>query len=209
MIRALMVDVDGVLVCGRPRDGLPWAADLKADLGIDPAQLHSEFFLPHWTEVVLGRVGMEVRLAVALRKIAPHLHPDEFIKYWFENDARINVALLDELERKRRAGMRVYLATNQEHLRARYLLDTLGLGPHFDDVFYSAAIGSRKPDPAFFQHIARSSRHAPAELLLIDDTAANVAAAETAGWRAVHWSGDCSLASILERFDDDGSFARR
>ena len=43
-IKALMVDVDGVLITGRPADGRHWAADLEADLGLSFEKIHTEFF---------------------------------------------------------------------------------------------------------------------------------------------------------------------
>src|SRR3546814_15982369 len=62
---ALMVDVDGVLVTGRPRDGRPWATGLREDLGLDPAVLHRAFFAPHWHAVVTGRAPLRPALAAA------------------------------------------------------------------------------------------------------------------------------------------------
>jgi putative hydrolase of the HAD superfamily len=45
-IKALMVDVDGVLITGRPPDGRHWAADLEADLGLGFENLQTAFFKP-------------------------------------------------------------------------------------------------------------------------------------------------------------------
>lgn len=44
MARYLMLDVDGVLVTGRPSDGRSWYAELQNDLGIDIEWLRSAFF---------------------------------------------------------------------------------------------------------------------------------------------------------------------
>lgn len=49
-----MVDVDGVLVCGRPLDGKPWASTIEADLGLKPSDLDREFFIPYWNDIVIG-----------------------------------------------------------------------------------------------------------------------------------------------------------
>ena len=38
MMKVLMVDVDGVLVHGRPQDGLPYFTSIERDLGIRPVQ---------------------------------------------------------------------------------------------------------------------------------------------------------------------------
>lgn len=198
-----MVDVDGVLVCGRPSDGRPWAIALEDDLGVSVADLQREFFIPYWNEIVIGRWGLADYLKPALAKIAPHLSCDDFMAYWFENDARLNVELLGELRQQRSAGKRVYLATNQEHVRAAYLVEVLGLGRHCDGIYYSAALGCRKPDRAFFEEAATLSGFPAEQLLLVDDTPANITAARASGWNAVLWLEGNSLSRMLEKFQSE------
>src|SRR3954454_5916433 len=106
-----MVDVDGVLVDGRPEDGRPWHASLEEDLGFTSDALHERFFAPHWENIVLGRAGLMEHLTPALRKIAPGVSPAEFVSYWFEQDSRLVAPLLRELSLVRAAGISVYLAT--------------------------------------------------------------------------------------------------
>jgi putative hydrolase of the HAD superfamily len=194
-----MVDVDGVLVNGRPSDGRPWASDIEADLGIKSTDLQREFFTPHWDDIVTGRQDLGEKLRPALARIAPDLSPEEFITYWFENDARLNLQLLGELNHQRRTGIKIYLATNQEHLRASYLIDQLGLGQHFDGIYYSAALACRKPDIEFYERITTLSGFPPDQLLLIDDTPANVSTAKKLGWNAVEWvKGSCLAAELAK-----------
>jgi putative hydrolase of the HAD superfamily len=203
LINALMVDVDGVLICGRPSDGRPWASTIEDDLGFSVADLQREFFIPHWNEIVIGRRDLANHLKPALAKLAPHLTYDDFIAYWFENDARLNVELLEELRQQRYFGKRVYLATNQEHVRAAHLIEVLGLGRHCDGIFYSAALGCRKPDHSFFEKAATLSGLPADQLLLIDDTPANITAAQASGWNAVQWLDGSSLSATLAKLRSD------
>jgi len=142
-IKALMVDVDGVLVDGRPEDGRHWHTSIEKDLGFSSDTLHEQFFAPYWENIVLGRAGLMEHLMTALQKIAPHVSPAKFVSYWFERDSRLVAPLLQELSLVRSAGIRVYLATNQEHLRAAYLMEKLSLAEHVDGIFYSARLGQR------------------------------------------------------------------
>ncbi|HZG43768.1 MAG TPA: HAD-IA family hydrolase [Longimicrobium sp.] len=187
-INALMVDVDGVLVDGRPEDGRHWRTSLEEDLGVASDALHEHFFAPCWENVVLGRAGLMEDLVPALQKIAPHVSPAEFVSYWFERDSRIVAPLLAELSWARSRGVRVYLATNQEHLRASYLMDTVGLASHVDGIFYSAQLGTRKPQLEFFAAVQAAVGLRADDLLLIDDSRQNVEAARKAGWQALHWT---------------------
>jgi putative hydrolase of the HAD superfamily len=200
MIKALMIDVDGVLVSGRPTDGKPWATGLETNLGITPDALHRHFFLPYWEDIVLGRAEITEQLPKALGQMDSDLSAEDLLSYWFENDARINVDLLAALDQQRRRGMRVYLTTNQEHRRAHYLMERLGLSSHVDGIHYSAALGCRKPDKAFFETVADLTGLAPSELLLVDDTQANIEAARQAGWQSILWHRDSALSTVLQAY---------
>ena len=114
-----------------------------------------------------------------------------------DQDARVDQQLLSELQSLRQRGVEVHLATNQDHRRADYIMRTLGLARHVDGIHYSAALGHRKPDPAFFHAVAGRARRAPADLLLIDDFLDNVISAEGAGWSAVHWTGEVRLGDLV------------
>lgn len=71
MIKALMIDVDGVLVSGRPSDGRHWATSLETDLGLRFEILQDAFFKRYWDEIVTGRADLRKRLAEVLVRIAP------------------------------------------------------------------------------------------------------------------------------------------
>lgn len=195
-IKALMVDVDGVLVDGRPADGLHWQTSLHQDVGFTPDKLRECFFDPHWEDIVLGRAGLMERLPVALEEIAPHVNPNSFLSYWLEMDSRLSVPLLQELVAVRSRGIRVYLATNQEHVRAAYLMETLGLAEYVDGIFYSAMLGVKKPDAEFFNRVQASVGVRGNELFLIDDSDQNISAALKAGWRALLWTNGSSPSTL-------------
>ena len=193
--RTLMVDVDGVIVV-RP-DGRRWDADLQADLGVDPADLQTAFFTPHWPAIILGQARIEDRLPAALSRIAPGLSAEDLIAYWFEKDSVLNQPLLDDLADLRAAGVPMHLATVQEHRRASYLWDVLRLSDRFDGLLHSAMIGHAKPDPAYFTAVAGRLGASPGDLLLLDDSPRNVAAAIACGWQARLWDGSAPLADVL------------
>jgi putative hydrolase of the HAD superfamily len=205
VIKALMIDVDGVLVNGRPSDGRQWSASLDADLGLSFDILQDAFFKRHWEQIVTGRAELRDCLAGVLADVAPGLTADQVLAYWFRQDARLNDELLRDLATIRSGGLRAYLATNQEHERARYLMNTLGLAAHVDGCHYSAAIGHRKPRPAFFQAVAFRVGLRPEELLLIDDAHENVRAAVETGWHAARWTGQERLSDIVTRASHGGA----
>lgn len=57
----------------------------------------------------------------------------------------------------------------------------------FRDIVVSGEERLTKPDPAIFELAARRFGHAPASMLFIDDSAANIAAARDCGWQVHHF----------------------
>lgn len=194
-LKALMVDVDGVIV-GHP-DGRRWDHDMEADLGLSSAALQEQFFKPHFTDIVLGRVGLLERLEPVLAQIAPHLTCQQLTDYWFSKDSQLNQDLLEELAGYRAKGVELHLATVQEHLRADYLWTTLGLGERFDGFHYAAAVGWKKPDPEYYAAVEARTGLKPDELFFIDDAPKNIEAAQARGWKAAVWTGERRLADLL------------
>ena len=201
-MQTIMMDVDGVLVAGRPKDGADLFTDLEADLGISAPTLQREFFKPRWPDIITGRKPLLPELAEFLTDIASAVSAQTLIDYWFENDSRLVEAVVEGMAELRTRGHRVYLATNQEHMRAAYLMGPMGLGRHVDGIFYSAAIGHRKPSQQFYHHIQDTLGVSPDDITLVDDTEDNVIAAREQGWNAIHWRSHMSLLDELAQSQD-------
>lgn len=63
----------------------------------------------------------------------------------------------------------------------------------FGRLFFSWRLGCRKPDPAAFAAVAAALDAADEEIVFIDDSAVNVAAARAAGWRGIRFGGAALL----------------
>jgi putative hydrolase of the HAD superfamily len=194
-IAAIMVDVDGVIVTHPSGGG--WADHLERDLGLSAKTLHEHFFEKHWSDIVCGRAGLRERLASVLLDIAPSLTCDQLIAYWFANDAHLNHDLLRDLADLRQRGIKIDLATVQEHERAHYLWNGLGLRDHFDTLHYSGDLGYAKPDLAFYKMIEKRAALKPSQIFFIDDRLENVESAQRAGWTAALWTPRTKLHELL------------
>ena len=195
----LVLDIDGVVSLAQPGGPQPWNADLQRDWGFGSDDLVRDFFRKDWLEVVRGRLDLYVALHEYFegKGLADRL--EEFVAYWFEKDAAIDRELLAMTDAwRQRTGGRVFAATNQEHHRAAYLRDQQGLGAHFDEIIYSAALGVCKPDRVFFTTAqARMGVSAAQSILFVDDSTANVDGARMAGWRAMLYRDRESLGRAL------------
>jgi putative hydrolase of the HAD superfamily len=194
-IKALMVDVDGVLIVHPDAEG--WSVHLERDLGLSASKLQAGFFEPHWDDVVHGRASLRERLEPALKMIAPRVSIDILIDYWFRNDAHLNSNLLAELASMRMDGLQVHLATVQEHDRARFLWEELDFRSKFDGLHYAAELGCSKPDVKFYKCIEIRTGFRPQDLFFIDDKIANTEGAQICGWNAALWTGKDTLHSLM------------
>src|ERR1700687_4345590 len=196
----LVHDIDGVVSLAQPGSVQPWHASLQADWGLDYEEMARDFFRGEFPEVLRGRLDLYVALQAYLetRGLADRL--EEFVAYWFTKDAVIDRGVLAQADAwRKRTGGRCFAASNQEHHRVAYLREEMGLGAHFDEIVYSAALGVCKPDRVFFTSAqARMHVAAAQSILFADDAPANVDAARTCGWRAMLYRGPESLSRALE-----------
>lgn len=147
-LKALMLDVDGVLILHPDPGG--WSSNLERDLGISKETLQNAFFAKHWHDIVVGRADLHPTLDAALAEIGTGVSSERLVDYWFEHDAHVNHDLLDALVALQSAGPELHLATVQDHARARYLWHVLGFKRHFTAMHYAADLGVAKPDARFF-----------------------------------------------------------
>ncbi|WP_299347781.1 HAD-IA family hydrolase [uncultured Maritalea sp.] len=185
-MRAVLFDVDGVLIHSMfhpdPARCRNWSAHMEMDFGID-RDTFNQFFRKDFGEIVRGRRSIVDALDTFLPTIGVKINTLDFLTYWFENDTPLNLQLLDGIKRLQRTGAaKVYLATNQEHLRAFHLWKELRLNHIFDDMFYAARLGFAKPDAEFFEQVDQAIGPQSQAPLFFDDGQKNVDAANIHGW---------------------------
>jgi putative hydrolase of the HAD superfamily len=198
----LVLDIDGVVSLGHPGGATPWYATLQEDWALDPQEMARDFFRGDFLDVLRGRLDLYVALQPYLETKGLADRLEAFVAYWFEKDAVIDRGVLAAADAwRQRTGGRCFAASNQEHHRIAYLRDTVGLGAHFDEIIYSAALGVCKPDRVFFTNAQmRMGVQAAQSILFVDDAATNVDAARACGWRSMLYRGPESLARALERW---------
>lgn len=189
-MRTVLFDIDGVLVHGwhaRPERRNPWDIKLEKDMGVARADFVTHFIHETFLDNVLpGDRPLITELEQRLPALGYDGSPLDFLAYWLERDGNLNQPLLNAIDALRNtADARLYLATNQEHIRAYYLWTTLGLRAYFCDMFYAARLGAAKPDKRFFEAVDARIPQDNEPPLLFDDTSEIVEAANAHGWEAI------------------------
>lgn len=189
VIADILFDVDGVLIHGyhaKPKLRRCWDEHLEADFGITREVFRDRFIHTVFeTQVLTGQLSLLDALTDILPTVGYDGDPRELIDYWMEQDAVTTPGLLPYIERLCAApGVRLFIATNQESIRASYLMNVVGLGRYFSDIFNSARLGVLKPDPQFFAKIEVLLDNPQNKPTFFDDRESVVAAARLAGWDA-------------------------
>lgn len=199
MTRAVFFDVDGVLVHGyhaNPARVRAWDANMLADMGVDPERFRQDFtFDIFMKKVIVGQMSLVEALEQRLPAFGYKQSPMVFAEYWLRQDSVLNEPLLEIVRRLKQTGeCRLFMATNQEHLRASWLWAHLGLSEFFEDIFYSARIGVQKPDPKFFDFIEDRIGQQVEPPLFFDDSPKVTDGARRRGWEAVQFetNEDCT-----------------
>jgi putative hydrolase of the HAD superfamily len=188
-MRVLLFDVDGVLVHSRFHPDASkrrlWDEHLYDDLGVRPEHLQG-LFGPDFMQVMTGKTSLVSALDAFLPAIGYRGSTMSFITYWMERDTHINYGLVDAILRLRRTSdVQVFLATNQEHIRAAFLWREFRLEHIFDDMLYAARLGAIKPEPEFFRAVDQRLGTQGQPPLLFDDSRSVVARAREHGWESV------------------------
>jgi putative hydrolase of the HAD superfamily len=182
VIRALLVDLDGVLRIWTPDHG----AQIERHHGLPIGTIAAAAFAADLLEPALtGVISDEVWRERVARRIAEQ-HGSQTagaVEAWSSFRGVVDQPVLS-LVREVRDLMPVVLLTNQTS-RLTGDLDALGLADAFDAIANSADIGFAKPARETFEEASRLARVSPSECILIDDRVGNIDMARRLGMSAI------------------------
>ena len=201
MVRAVLFDVDGVLVH-------PWRfrATLARDHGITP-DMTAAFFQGPFIRCVQGQADVLEVLPAFLASWGWPGSATEFVARWLSVENAPDDAVLGVVTDIRRSGIPCFVASTQERRRAQYLATEMRFDQLFDGLFFSCDLGVEKPNEGFFTAIAHRLGRSGTELLFIDDVRENVEGARAAGWFAEQFQSAHGLRADVARYTQPGRYA--
>jgi putative hydrolase of the HAD superfamily len=196
-VRSVFFDVDGVLIHSlfhpEPARRRRWDQHLLEDMGVAPEDLAS-FFDDRFIDVIEGRRSIIEALDRFLPTTGFRGSSLDFLTYWLTQDTNVNVQLVGVVRALRTSYTKLYLATNQEHVRAFHLWKAVGLRHYFDDMFYAARLGVGKAAREFYGLVDAAIGPQSEPPLFFDDSSRVVRTAAAHGWEAVLYKDldDCA-----------------
>jgi beta-phosphoglucomutase-like phosphatase (HAD superfamily) len=181
MLRAVIFDLDGVIVDSHPAHLQAWKTLLHS-LEKNVSENDLQFVMEGYKREVI------------LRHFLGELSADDVNYYGAKKDALFRDSLQDIktvpgfttfFDSVQRAGLPVALASSASRWRAEHTLTCLGLARAFRAIITGDDVAEGKPDPAIFQAAARGLGADPAEILVCEDAVAGVEAAKSAGMKCL------------------------
>lgn len=198
MVRAVLVDADGVLQVNAD----DWLDRLRSFVAPQDRDAFVDDLFDAEQPALRGERAFADVVADVCARWGLAGREDELVDHW--RHAVVQPEVVEVVRELRGAGIACHLATNQNDVRATYLLDELGYADLFDSAFCSCDLGATKDEPAFLRTVADRLGLPMAELLLVDDSEKHVETARRAGARAVRWSVDDSTDELRQRLVDEG-----
>lgn len=106
-------------------------------------------------------------------------------------------ASVEILRRLHHAGYHLYGLSNWPQEKFPVVRDKYDFFTWFAELFISGEVGLAKPDPRLFRLVLERIARPAEECLLIDDSARNIAAAQSLGFRTIHFLNPQQLETEL------------
>jgi putative hydrolase of the HAD superfamily len=182
-IKVVIFDADGVVI-------FPWrAAQLFAqEYGIT-REMTSAFFGGIFEDCLTGKADLKEVLPPYLDQWGWQASLDDFIRVWFQAEHAPDERVISVVRALQKSEYTCCLATNQEKYRAEYIKTEMGFTGIFDRLFFSCELGCKKPDRAYYEHIATTLELEGADILFWDDSPSSVDGARACGWNAEVYTG--------------------
>lgn len=195
--RVALVDVDGVLLLV-PKYFSHVYAEEK---GLDKDRF-DKFFAAYRDDVAKGKTDYRQLIIEHNDVWEWDKGPDELLDKWFKYENFPNNKLIKIFQQARKTGLKVYLASDQDKYRAKYLKENM-FNDLIDGAFISSELKHNKIEPEFFKLALAKLRLTnkdlkPSEVIYLDDSQHNIDSAKQSGIAAFIYKSPEQVKSYLE-----------
>ena len=196
MIKALILDADGVLIVNAEK----FSKKFSAEYGV-PIEKINSFFDGPFRECILGAADLKEVISPYLADWGWTEGAPVFLEYWFKEEHHLDESLIAYVKDLRTRGVRCFVASNQEKHRAEYMLEKMGFKDIFEKVYVSANLGHKKPSMEFYEKMYKDFPETQKdEIIFWDDTPGNVIAAKEFGIKAELYSSFQNFKHTMQNY---------
>jgi glucose-1-phosphatase len=195
-IRLILFDLGGVLVSLTPQHR---SNCFVKEFGIDQDRFQSFLVSAVPDQFNTGKLSSTEFHQEAQQYLGVGLRESIFKACWLKLIGDLKAENMVITSSLRNSGFRVGVLSNTDPWHWEHIRDLTPAFADFDPVFTSFELGVQKPDGEIFSAICDIQSLDPAEILLIDDSAVNLEAAEHAGWQVHHLVDNKQLAALANQ----------
>jgi 2-haloacid dehalogenase len=197
--KAIVFDFGGVLIDWNPRylylkffDGdLPAMEDYLAKINFTEWNLRQDEGRP-WSEGIAELCAQFPEYQDLIRAYDEH---------WEDSIAGVIQPTVDILRSLKNKGHPLYGMTNWSREKFRLVRPKYEFFDWFQAIVVSGEVRLVKPDPRIFMLFLEMIGRTAGECLLVDDSAANIAAARQLGFNTIHYQAPGQLEAALRQMD--------
>jgi putative hydrolase of the HAD superfamily len=182
-MKILLLDADGVVLKKDEYFSTKFARDYNL-----PNEDVLAFFKNEYGRCQSGDLDLKEVLPIYLSKWNWPGSVEDFLEYWFATDVVINDSIVPIVQKLRQAGVKCYLASNNEKYRAERIIQTLEGVSLLDGYYFSSKLKVKKNEPLFFTKILEDLGAEPSEIVYLDNDQVNLDSAMTLGIEAYLYS---------------------
>lgn len=178
LLKALLFDLDGTLANTDPIHQAVWQEVLQP-YGYEVTE-------SFYQQRISGRLNEDI-----VRDLLPQVPPEQEPQFSADKEARFRelaaqrlaplAGLLPLLHWGQQQKLAIAVVTNAPRANAQFMLETLGLTDHFEQVILAAELPMGKPDPLPYQEALRLLKLGTEEAVVFEDSTTGVRSAVAAG----------------------------
>jgi len=203
-VDTIVWDFDGVLNRNYVDGKYIWTSNFEDEFGHSIETFNEIVFNDKFSEILTGEMSLIDAVSDWAGTVGYHGDLMNLIEYWFQNDYNLDERVMGWLAASKRSNLRNVMGMNNEAMRTQFIAEDLGFANRMDRIFASGLMGVAKPDEAFFDMVSDELSVEPDEMMLIDDSAENIEAADACGWQ-VHWFDGQDYAGLEAKLLEVGA----
>ncbi len=194
-IRAVVFDMDGVLINSHPAHFAAWKAFLSG-IGREVSDRELAYILEGRTrdEILRHLLG-----ALAASDLHAYGKQKDAIFRGMEHQIEAVPGVLEFLKDLARAGIARAVATSASEIRTFSTIERMGLAEHFEAIITASDVTLGKPDPEVYRLACGRLGVLPNQALAFDDAPAGIQSARSAGMRCIGVSSNGLTRHLLEK----------
>jgi len=190
MIKAIIFDMDGVLVDSEPfHIEIEKQQFLMNQLSITNEEHHR--YMGVATNVMWEQIAERHSLNVSVEELTEQ-NRIESIRFFTEvKEIPVMPGLIELLEKLQQKKYPMAVASSSFPEIIELILERTGIRKYFQVVVSSQEAGKSKPEPDVFLLAARKLKVMPNDCLVVEDSKNGIKAAQAAGMRCIAYQGPC------------------